>query len=317
MRLIGRRVLITGGAGFLGSHLVEYLLSEGAKVRVLDVFASGRETNISGFNDQIELFNCSTGCADLVSRAAAGVDTIIHLAFPMELRQNPPKTELIADHFSGFFNLVESALDNNALFIYISSIAVYGNERYVPVDEDHPLAPVLIHGAIKLSNEIFCSSMAKTHGLRSVVLRVADIYGPRNTRISVPIKFLLQAMHNQPLTVYGDGSDSRTYTFVADFNKAVVLSMIRPEAEGMVFNLAGDDCISMSELADVVNQVTGRSCPVVFQESPQSGRRLAIDNRRLKKAVGFKPSYSITEGLNITYQWLQENPGYYLPGCEK
>ncbi|OPX89173.1 MAG: dTDP-glucose 4,6-dehydratase [Pelotomaculum sp. PtaB.Bin104] len=127
----------------------------------------------------------------------------------------------------------------------------------------------------------------------------------------MPIKFLLQAMANEPITVYGDGSDSRSYTFVADFTEAVVLSMIRPEATGDVFNVGSDECVSMSELASNIREIVGSASPVLFQDSPAAGRRLFIDNRKSKEVLGFKPAFKIAEGLAITHRWLKDNPEYY------
>lgn len=311
MRLKGRHALVTGGAGFLGSHLCEKLLAEGAKVRALDILTSGGDANRCAVLKQIDLLNSNIACEGSVLEAVKDVDSIVHLAFPMALRQRSIETRVITEILSGLLNLIRAALDRNALFIYISSIAVYGNERYVPIDENHPLEPVLIHGAVKLAGENFCSTLARSNGLRKVILRVADIYGPRNARISVPIKFLLQAVRNEPITVYGDGSDSRTYTFVSDFSEAVVLSLFRPEATGGVFNIGGDECVSMRQLAFEVKRITGSRSPVLFQDCPASGRRLLIDNFKSKEVLGFKPAFNLAQGLAITHRWLRDNPNYY------
>jgi len=311
VRLKGRKVLVTGGAGFLGSHLCEQLLAEGAEVRVLDKFTSGRRDNLSVILKQIDLLDSDIACEDAVLRAARDTDTIVHLAFPMSLRQRSIETPVVVEILTGLLNLIKAALARDALLIYISSIAVYGNEQYIPIDERHPLEPVFMHGAVKLAGENFCRTLAVSNGLRAVVLRVADIYGPRNSRISVPIKFLLQAMKGGPVTVYGDGSDSRTYTFVADFCEAVVLSMIRPEAAGEVFNIGGNDCVSMRELAFEVKKITGGGSQVIFQDGPVAGRRLFIDNRKSKEILGFRPAFGIAEGLAVTHRWLKDNPDYY------
>jgi len=311
MRLKGRRILITGGAGFLGSHLCEKVLAEGAEVRALDTFTSGREANLGAILQQIDLLNINIASEDTVLRAAEDVDTIIHLAFPMALRQRAIETRVITEILAGLLNLIRAALERNALFVYISSIAVYGNEKYVPIDENHPLEPVLIHGAVKLAGENFCRAFAKSDGLRVAILRVADIYGPRNARVSVPIKFLLQATRGEPITVYGDGSDSRTYTFVKDFSEAVVLSLIQPKAISDIFNIGGDECVSMCQLAIKVKKITGSSSPILIQNCSVSGRRLFIDNSRAKEVLGFKPTFNIDEGLTLTHGWLQDNPNFY------
>lgn len=311
MRLTGRHVLVTGGAGFLGSHLCEKLLAEGARVRALDILTSGREKNLSEVFKEIEFLNSNIACAASVQKAVRDIDTIVHLAFPMALRHRSIETRVITENLTGLLNLVTSALDRNALFVYISSIAVYGNNKYVPIDENHPLEPVLIHGAVKLAGENFCSTLARSNGLRMVILRVADIYGPKNARISVPIKFLLQAMRNEAITVYGDGSDSRTYTYVSDFSEAVILSLIRPEAIRGIFNIGGDECVSMHRLALEVKKITGSESPILFQECPAAGRKLFIDSRHAKEILCFKPAFQLTEGLTTTYRWLKDHPDFY------
>jgi len=311
MRLRGYKVLVTGGAGFLGSHLCEKLLAEGAGVRALDILTSGRRENLGAVLNKIALLNCDIACEDAVVGAAGDVDSIVHLAFPMALRQRSIETRVVTEILTGLLNLIKAALERNALFVYISSIAVYGNDKYIPMDENHPLEPVLIHGAVKLAGENFCRTLAASHGLRVVILRVADIYGPRNSRISVPIKFLLQAMRNESITVFGDGSDSRTYTFVSDFTEAVVLSLIRPGAVGGIFNIGGDECVTMRRLALEIKKITGGDSPVLHQDRPPAGRRLCVSSLRAKEVLGFKPAFDITGGLELTHRWLKDNPDYY------
>ena len=310
MRLKGRTVLVTGGTGFLGAHLCRKLAAEGAAVKALDMCAGGIN-NSSAALAGCELVQCNVASPDLVMDSAAGADTIVHLAFPMVLRQRSVDARAVADIMAGLINIINAALEHKALLIYISSIAVYGNGRYVPIDEEHPLEPVLIHGAVKLAGENICRVMEKSDDLKTVILRVADIYGPGNARLSVPIRFLLQAMRNQPLTVYGDGSDSRTYTYVSDFTEAVVLSMNIPGAAGGIFNIGGEQCVSMLELAETVREVTGGTVPVSRLERPGAGRRLHISSQEAKKILGFRPAIGIAEGLARTYQWIKDNPDFY------
>lgn len=311
MRLRGRKVLVTGAAGFLGSHLCEKLLKEGSEVRGFDILTSGRKANMSGILKKVDLVYGDVSSEEAVAGAAMDVDTIVHLAFPMELRHQSMDNRAVIAALAGLMNLIQAALRHNALLIYISSIAVYGNGKYIPIDENHPLEPVLIHGAVKLAGENLCATLSRGHGLRVIILRVADIYGPKNTRVSVPIKFLLQAIQDEPITVYGDGSDSRTYTFIEDFSEAVVMSLLHPQAIGEILNIGGDECVAMHQLALEVKKVTGSNSPVLFKDSPAAGRKLAISNLKSKRILGLKPSFSLTQGLSETYRWLLDNPGYY------
>lgn len=307
-----KKILVTGGAGFLGSHLCEKLLEDGCRVRVLDSFTSGKEGNLENIRGQVELVRGSIDDQTLVNDACRGVSAVIHAAFPMALRERVLDGKLVSEVLTGLFNILKGAVNNNALVVYISSIAVYGNQRYTPIDEKHPLEPVLLHGALKLAGEEFCRVLFKSHGLKVIILRVADIYGPRNTRVSVPIRFLQQALKNEPITVFGDGTQSRTYTYVGDFTAAVSGLLSVPAAEGKIINFSSDRGISMYELARLAKEVTGSKSEIkLLKDVPVEDRKLVIDNTKIKKILGFKTKTPLKEGLALTADWLKNNPDFY------
>ncbi|MCG8402157.1 MAG: NAD-dependent epimerase/dehydratase family protein [Firmicutes bacterium] len=304
MRLRERNVLVTGGAGFMGYHLCRKLAAEGARVKALDLCAGS-------VCDRVDLVNGNIACAQTVTKLAGQPDIIVHLAYPMALRRRVVDAGAVSDSLAGLINLINLALERDALLVYVSSIAVYGNGRYAPIDEEHPLEPVLLHGAVKQAGEAFCQVMALSAGLKTVILRVADIYGPASPGLSVPIKFLLQAMRAEPITVYGDGSDRRTYTYVDDFTEAVVLSITAPGAMGDILNIGGDWCVSMLELARAVNTVTGGAGRVVRLDCRGAGRNLHISSEKAKRVLGYQPAFQLEEGLTLTCRWLKDNPDYY------
>lgn len=296
----------------MGSHLCEALVEAGAGVRVIDNFSSGRVSNLAGVAGRLELFDGSVADENLVETACRGVDAVVHAAFPMSMRERSLDTGVMVDYLAGLFNLLKAALANNALVVYISSIAVYGDQKYVPVDENHPLEPVLLHGAVKLAGEYLCRALAKSHGLKTIILRVADIYGPRNTRVSVPVKFLMDALQGVPLRVFGSGGQARTYTYVDDFVRAVLGALQTPAATGMVLNIAGDRAITLYDLALLVKEVTGSDSPVVLERNVATDdRRLVIDGTLARKTLKLGPSVTIREGLVKLRDWLLQNPGYY------
>jgi UDP-glucose 4-epimerase len=307
----GKRILVTGGGGFLGSHICERLIGEGSKVRILDSFASGRRSNLKCFAHNIKIFNGDIRDKSLVHRAVSGVDVVIHTAFPLEMRTQDVSPEKLRALSAGFFHILEACLQEKALLIYLSSIAVYGNGKYFPIDENHALDPETIYGAVKISEESYCRAFCKTHGLKAVILRVSDIYGPRNTRLSVPVRFLLNALAERPLTVYGRGTQSRTYTFVSDFVDAVMLVLANQGIIGETFNIAGSRCISMLELAQTVKEVTKTAAPIVFgPKEDTSERHLAIDITKGKELLHFNPRVDLAQGLEETYLWICRNPDY-------
>ncbi len=305
-------VLVTGGGGFMGSHLCGALLRAGAQVRVIDNFASGRPGNLDGIMDRLELVNGSVADEKKVQQAFCGVDAVVHTAFPMAMRERSLETGIMVDYLAGLFNLLKETISNNALFVYVSSIAVYGNQQYVPVDENHPLEPVMLHGAVKLAGEYLCRTLAHSHGLKAVILRAADIYGPKNTRVSVPVRFLMNALAGQPLRVFGSGRQSRTYTYVDDFVQAVLGVLVTPAAVGRVFNVAGDQVVSMYDLALLVKEIANSNSPVVLEENmPTDDRRLVIDGSSARETLHLGQPVSIREGLAITRDWLLQDPGFY------
>lgn len=312
MVLQGQRILVTGGGGFMGSRLCEMLIEAGAKVRVLDNFSSGRPANLVTLGQQLQLVQGSVADAGMVRKACRGVEAVVHVAFPMTLREQSLAADTVADCMTGLYQVLQGALDNNALLVYISSIAVYGNPQYVPVDENHPLEPVMLHGAMKVSGEFMCRTLANSHGLKTVILRVADVYGPKNTRISVPVRFLINALQGRPIQVFGSGRQSRTYTFVDDYARAVLKALTTPATTGQILNIACDQSITMDELAQLVQEVTGSQSEIIREPgTPADDRQLIIDNTLAKRILQPGPFVSLRDGLTITRDWLQQNWDYY------
>lgn len=311
MDLQGRTILVTGGGGFLGSHLCEALLARGARVKVIDNFTSGRTSNLAGLLNRLELIDGSIADGQKVKMACQGVDAVVHAAFPMALRQRSLETNAVTDATAGLFNLLKESVKNHSLFIYISSIAVYGEQKYIPIDEKHPLEPVLLYGAVKLSGEHFCAALSRSHGLKAAVLRVADIYGPKNTRINLPVQFLLDALNGRPLKIFGSGRQSRTYTYIDDYLKAVCAALTEPAAAGQVFNISSGRAISVYDLALLVKKVTGGKAVVTFEKGEADERRLIIDNSLSRQVLKLGQPVGIEEGLSATWNWLRNNPHFY------
>lgn len=296
----------------MGSHLCEALVRAGATVRVMDNFTSGRTDNLLTVNAEMEMLEGNVTDEKLIKDACRGINAVIHTAFPMAARERSLETCMAADFTAGLLNLLKASAENNSLFIYISSIAVYGDQKFVPLDESHPLEPIMLHGAMKVSGEFYCRAMAKSNGLKYVILRVADIYGPRNTRISVPVRFLLNALKGEPLMVFGSGRQTRTYTYVDDFVGAVLGVLETPAAEGGTFNIAGDQYTTLYELAVLANEIAGAKSQIVMNEKVASDERvLIIDGALARRTLNLGKSVSIGEGLARTKDWLIENPYFY------
>jgi len=307
-----KNVLITGGAGFLGSHLCEKILETGGEVAVLDSMDSGRMSNLQHIQERIHIFSGDMADEHLVQTAGKGRNIVVHLAIPIAVRQQKFTLHHLETATKGFFNILNLCLKEKALLIHISSVAVYGNPKYTPVDEEHPLEPETMYGAVKLAEEYYCRTLHKTSGLKYVILRVSDIYGPRNTPLSTPILFLRNAMENRPLTVFGQGTQGRTYTYVSDFVEAVLLAMENETAQGCTMNISSREFVSMLELAETVNLVMGGTCQVIHDPTvPADLRKLDIEIKKARSILGFAPKVGLAEGLRKTYAWMKNNLAHY------
>lgn len=280
----------------------------------MDNFTSGRTDNLASIITRVEMVHGGVTDEEQVKDACRGINAVIHTAFPMAARERSLETKIATDFTAGLMNLLKASAENDALFIYISSIAVYGDQKYVPLDEAHPLEPIMLHGAMKVAGEFFCRAISKTSGLSFVILRVADIYGPRNTRISVPVRFLLNALKGEPLLVFGSGRQTRTYTYVDDFVQAVLGVLKSPSAaQGKTFNIASDQYITLYELATMANEVAGAKSQILMNEKVASDERmLIIDGALARRTLNLGKSIGIREGLARTRDWLIENPHFYL-----
>jgi len=297
MQLRDKKILVTGGAGFLGSHLCRRLLECGAKVVLLDNTVERIAPNIKDFSEEVELFKGDILDTGIVDRAAAGVDAIIHTAFPTAGCDRSPDRQYVASGTEGTFNTLKAAWKNGAVFIYASSISVYGYQRYLPIDEKHPVQPFLLYGATKLAGEHYCRVMNQEYGVKTLILRLSDLYGPGNGRGSAPNVFVENAFLGRPLVVRGGGAQMRTYTFIADAVEAFLLAIDNQNAWGQTFNIGGAECISIGELAERAARTAGSEINIFHENDAPDRRCYLISSEKAKKVLGYKPRVSIERGL--------------------
>ena len=180
MKIKGSRVLITGGAGFIGSHLCERLLNEGAEVVIYDNFMTGKIENLSRITNDIHIIKGDIKNLEDLRSAMAEVDGAIHEAFPYGVATRALDKQFVEEGASGTFNVLRAAVEENVeKVVYASTVAVYGEQKYLPVDEEHPKNPFLPYGATKYLGELYCSTFSKVYGLNTVSLRYFNVYGPR------------------------------------------------------------------------------------------------------------------------------------------
>lgn len=304
-RIRGRSVLVTGGAGFLGSNVARLLLSEGAKVTLLDNCGPGQEKNILDIIGGVVLLRGDITDEDTVKKAARGKEVIVHAAFPVIQCDRSLENQYIATGTVGLFNILKAALEQQALVIYVSSISVYGKQLYTPIDEKHPVDPSLVYGATKLAGEFYCRVMAREYGLKNVTLRYADLYGPGLGRSNAPVAFLQRALAGLPLVVRGGGKQVRSYLFVTDAAQAVLQAIENPAAQGMVFNVGGDEATTIIDLALKAKEITGSSSEIISEGDWVDEREYRIDSSLARSVLGFCPEVDLNAGLRKTLAWLK------------
>ena len=299
------KVLIAGGAGFLGSHLAERFVADGRDVYILDNFASGLKQNIKNIRDKITLLE-----NDVTSfHTDEKYDIIINLASRasrVEWEKHP--VDVALSNAIGSKNLIELALNCRALYVYASSSEVYGDPKVIPTPENY-LGCVSTTGSRssydegKRFGDAITKAYERQYGLRNIIIRFFNTYGPRmrggDFYGRVIDRFIGQAMHNEPITVYGDGTQTRSFTYVSDTIDGVMTAITRGK-EGEVYNIGNDLETSIVDLANLIKNLTKSSSEIYFKELPENDpKRRAADIARMK-GLGWRPKISLEEGIART-----------------
>ncbi|NOZ59386.1 MAG: NAD-dependent epimerase/dehydratase family protein [Euryarchaeota archaeon] len=296
--------LVTGGAGFIGSHLVEALLDRGYSVVVLDNLSTGRRENLAGVDGRIAFHRESILAEDL-KHVLRDVEVVFHLAAQVNVRRSveEPAYDLKVNAL-GTLNLLEQARDAER-FIYASSGgAVYGEPRYLPVDEEHPTEPISPYGASKLAGEKYVQLYGYNYGIRYAILRYANVYGERQDargEAGVIAIFLERLRRGEPLLVFGTGEQTRDYVYVSDVVGATLLAL---EREG-VFNIGTGIETSVNQLVEIISEVTGTT-PEVRHLPPRSGEvhRICLSTSRAEEELGFRARVRLREGIARVWRSL-------------
>lgn len=309
--------MVTGGAGFIGSHVSEAYLSEGWEVTVLDDLSSGRRENVPDGAEFIELDVRSPELPELLKRRR--FDVVNHHAAQVDVRvsvANPRHDASI--NVDGFLNLLEACRHSGVeRVVYVSSGGVvYGEPEDLPVGETHEKAPVSPYGVTKLTGELYLDYYRAVHGMRSVALRYSNVFGPRQNphgEAGVVAIFARLAMHGQPLIVYGDGEQTRDYVYVKDVAQANLLTsnLELPETgslDDFAFNVGTGTETSVNELVGRIVEIAGHA--EVLRQDARAGElhRSALAVNKLR-AVGWSPEYDLSAGLAETYAWVAEAEG--------
>jgi UDP-glucose 4-epimerase len=305
------RVLVTGGAGFIGSHLVEELLRRGDSVRVLDDFSTGRRENLASLPGEPEIVEADLRDARRVQEAARGVEWVFHLAAFISVSQSMIDPQTCFDiNVGGTVNLLEAARQAGARKVVLaSSTAVYGDTDVFPTTEETPLAPLSPYALSKQVNELYAGLYTRTFGLPVAALRFFNVYGPRQRPDSpyaaaIPI-FISRLLAGQPIVIFGDGGQSRDFIFVKDVVRANLM-VAESDVAGDAYNVCSGRETTILDLMEELSEVSPRQ-PEVRHEAPRPGDiyRSVGNPEKAARAFGFRAQTSLADGLAATLEWMK------------
>lgn len=305
-------VLVTGGAGFIGSHLVRALLKRGDQVRVLDNFSTGKRQNLAGVEGSLEIYTGDLRDSPLLQEVVQGVDFVFHLAAFVSVPQSMVEPRLCYEvNVTGTWNLLEAARSASVKQVVIaSSAAVYGDSQELPLREETTLKALSPYAASKQVNEVFAGMYTRAFNLPVVALRFFNVYGPRQSPDSdyaavVPI-FIRRMLNGHAVTIYGDGHQERDFVYVGEVVRANLLAAETPQAAGMAINVCGGETVSIIDLAETLSGILS-DVPAPEFAPPRAGDIYLSqgDPGRAEQILGFRARVSLAQGLTETVEWMQ------------
>jgi UDP-glucose 4-epimerase len=308
---VARKVLVTGGGGFIGSNLVRRLLELGDDVRVLDNYSTGNRANLAGLEGEIEVVEGELRSYERVHNAVRGVELVFHQgALPSVPRSVHDPLTTSAVNIEGTLNVLLAARDEGIKrVVFASSSSVYGNSGELPRVETQPADPISPYAVSKLAAERYCVGFSRVYGLETVALRYFNVFGPHQDPTSqyaaVVPRFIRAVREGEPVPIYGDGTQSRDFTYVANVVEGNVLAAQAEEVSGWVLNVATGRSLSVNELADTIGATLG--LPVEKRYLPQRAgdvRDSWADVGEARRLLGYEPSVSLEDGLRLAAEHL-------------
>jgi UDP-glucose 4-epimerase len=311
--LAGIRILVTGGAGFIPSHLVDLLVARGAQVTVLDDLSAGKRENLAQVAGDIRFVEGSVADAELVDKVVAGQEMVFNFAANADVPRSvkDPRTDFAANALGAHLIFDACRRHDVRRVLQASTAAVYGEPRYTPMDEEHPLRPISPYGASKLAAEALGRAYHHTYGLPFTAIRIFNTYGPRQPRYVIHDLFRKLERDRDRLEVLGTGEQVRDYCYVADTAAAFVTVALDDATIGEVYNIAGGQPVSIRELVAMILETLGLPETVSYytgQSWPGDITRLVADLTRLRER-GFAPTVDLREGLRRFAEWIDITPG--------
>jgi len=313
----GTRVLVTGGAGFIGSHIVDRLTLEGVEVGVLDNFSTGDARNLAKTSHpKVTVHDQDIRDYSAVRKIVQEYQSVIHQAALVSVARSVEDPGVVNEvNVTGTLNLLRAAVEAKVQrFVYASSSSVYGDTETLPKRESMSTVPSSPYGTAKLAAENYCRVFAKVYGLKTVSLRYFNVYGPRQKGgfySGVIPTFIRRVREGKAPVIYGDGLQTRDFTFVQDVVEANLLSLTSPLIKGgEVYNIAAGGTISVNELALSIVKLLGKHDLAPEHTDPRKGdiRASYADVSKAREEIGYRPRFSLAQGLAETIAWFSQQP---------
>jgi UDP-glucose 4-epimerase len=302
--LAGRRTLVTGGAGFVGSRLVGELARTGARVTVLDDLSAG---HADGLGNAATLVGGSVTDAELVSELVAENPLVFHLAARGIIASTRNPREDFETNIAGTLNVLLAARRHGAeRVVYASSASVYGNPRSIPLNEDDHVVPLSPYAVSKLSGEHYCLAFYESYGVPTAVVRYSNVYGPRrhpeDPYSGVVTRLISSAVAHTPLSIHGDGEQTRDFTFIDDAVDATILAATHARAEGEVFNVGTGIETSVNQLVRTIAETLGVDAEVehVDRRDIDNIRRRVVNIEKIRRMLRWSPQFAVVAGIRRT-----------------
>jgi UDP-glucose 4-epimerase len=311
-RLMKMKCVVTGGAGFIGSHIAEALARRGDSVRVFDNLSTGSKANLDGFLDKVEFFRGDLRERKDIEKAMQGVEYVFHFAALRSVERSvhdPAASD--ETNVRGTLNLLMGAREAGVKrLVYASSSSVYGDNKVYPQIETLRTSPVSPYAVSKLTGEMYSVVFAKTFGLETVSLRYFNVFGPRqhpeSQYAAVIPKFMESALRGTPLEVHWDGRQSRDFTYIDNVVQANLLAATVPGVSGEFFNIACGETFSLLQIARELEKLVGHSLPRKhFPQRAADVRKTWADIKKAKRMLRYLPRVSVQEGLRRTWEWFK------------
>ncbi|HOQ06063.1 MAG TPA: SDR family oxidoreductase [Anaerohalosphaeraceae bacterium] len=308
------RYLVTGGAGFIGSNICRRLVKEGAFVRVLDNLSTGKKSNLDDIIDSIEFIEGDMGDEATARRCMEGIDVVLHQgALPSVPRSVEDPAATHRHCVDATFTLLMAARDAKVRrFVYAASSSAYGDSPTLPKTESMLPNPLSPYAAAKLFGEYYCNVFSKIFGLETISLRYFNVFGPYQNPKSqyaaaIPA-FVTSILNDRPPTIYGDGEQSRDFTYVENVVEANLLAARAPKTAGEVINIACGQRITLNEVIRLINRILGKDIHPIYAP-PRAGdiKHSLADIQKAQKLIGYKPVVSFEEGLRRAIDWYKKN----------